>query len=122
LIVFVGIPILGHISQSVKQNQNGNVKRRSTNTETVLANAMSYLAGISEIEWYEVHNNNVYIGFNTFPSDWRTIINGAALRGNEAIDFGVHVWAINANRISKGWRPGDGSYYEEVTARYGKIQ
>jgi len=132
LIVFVGLPLLGHICSSIKQKQkrssrlpgdiNGNVKQESINTETLLKDAMSYLSGISEIEWYEIYKNNVYIGFKTLPSDWRIIINGAALRGNETIDSGVHVWAINANKFSKGWRPGDGSYYGEVTARYGKIR
>ena len=122
LIVFVGIPLLGHISSSIKQKQNGTGKQESINTETVLNNAMSYLSGISEIEWYEISKNDIYIGFKTLPSDWQIIINGAALKGNKAIDFGVHVWAINANKFSKGWRPGDGSFYGEVTTRYGKIQ
>lgn len=88
----------------------------------ILREAMSYLSEIPEIEWYEIQRNNVYIGFKILPSDWQIIINGAALRGNETIDFGVHVWAIDSNRFSKGWRPGDGPFYGEMTARYGKLQ
>ena len=48
------------------------------------------------------------------------VIKGAAIAGNKAINFGVHVWAIKASE--KGWRPGDGHFYKEVTARYGKIE
>lgn len=98
-----------------------NRPKRSSNYQA-LQGAMSYLLDIPEIEWYEIQGNDIYIGFNTLPSDWRIIINGAALRANETIDFGVHVWAIDSNRFNKGWRPGDGSYYGEVTARYGKIR
>lgn len=90
--------------------------------EIALQKAMSYFSEISEIEWYEIQRNNIYIGFKQLPSNWQIIINGAALRGNETIDFGVHVWAINANKFNKGWRPGDGPYYGEVTARHGRIE
>lgn len=47
-------------------------------------------------------------------------IEGANLRGNKAIDFGVHMCAVPAEQ--ERWRPGKGSYYKEVTGRYGKIQ
>jgi hypothetical protein len=85
-----------------------------------LNKAMSYLSEIPEIVWYQVERNNVYIGFSPLPEDWEMIIKGAALRGNQAINFGCHVWAVDANK--KGWRPGDSPFYGEVTARYGKLQ
>ncbi len=87
-----------------------------------LHKAMSYLSEIPEVEWHEIQRNNVYIGFKQLPSDWRIIINGAALRGNEAMNFGCHIWAIDANKFNEGWRPGDGPFYGEMTARYGKLQ
>jgi hypothetical protein len=48
------------------------------------------------------------------------ILKGAAKRANDAFGLGVHVWAVDGTK--KGWRPGDGPYYEEVTARHGKIE
>ena len=54
------------------------------------------------------------------PKDLRAIINAAAIWGNKAYGFGVHVWAVDARY--KGWRPGDGPFYCEATARYGKIE
>lgn len=93
---------------------------KSSSYEPIIRNELEYLHDIPEIGWFEVDGNNVYIGFKTVPSDLSLIIRGAALRANKAIDFGVHVWAVKASQ--KGWRPGQGPYYEEVTARHGKIE
>ena len=81
---------------------------------------LSYLSEIPEVSWYEVERNNVYIGFSPLPDDWGIIIKGAALRGNKVINFGCHVWAVDANKM--GWRPGDSPFYGEVTARHGKLE
>lgn len=86
----------------------------------VLNKELSYLSEVPEIVWYEIERNNVYIGFSPLPEDWEMIIKGAALTGNHAINFGCHVWAVDANK--KGWRPGDSPFYGEVTARYGKLE
>ena len=86
----------------------------------VLNKELSYLSEVPEIVWYEVERNNVYIGFSPLPEDWEMIIKGAALRGNQAINFGCHVWAVDANK--KGWRPGDSPFYGEITARHGKLE
>jgi hypothetical protein len=88
--------------------------------QAALTKRLSYLQNIPEISWVEYERNNVYIGFNKRPDDLRTIINAAAAMGNRAYGFGVHVWAVKANQ--RGWRPGDGEYYCEATARYGKVE
>jgi len=89
--------------------------------EEKIKSALNYLdEAVKEIQWIEIEGNTVYIGFKALPEDYVLIIKGAALRGNKAIDFGVHVWAISAEH--RGWRPGKGPYYGEATARYGKIQ
>lgn len=88
--------------------------------EVKLRAALAYLIDIPEVSWFEVVGNNVYVGFNSKSDDLSLIIRGAAVKGNKAIQFGVHVWAVPAN--NRGWRPGKGPFYEEVTARNGKIQ
>ena len=88
--------------------------------QDALKSRLEYLKDIPEIAWVEFDGNNVYIGFKKRPSDLRTIVNAAALWGNKAYGFGVHVWAVEARL--RGWRPGEGPYYCEATARYGKVQ
>ena len=75
---------------------------------------------IPEISWVEFKNNNVYIGFNERTKDMRMIINAAALHGNRAYGFGVHVWAVDEKY--RGWSPGNDPYYCTATARHGKIE
>jgi len=88
--------------------------------EATLKSEMRYLNDIEEIAWWEVDGNNVYVGFREVPSHWQWIIRGAALRGNRAINFGCHVWAVKGG--APGWRPGDPGYLGQVTARYGRIR
>jgi len=88
--------------------------------EATLREELLYLNEIEEIAWWEVEDNNVYIGFRELPSDWQWIIRGAALRGNKAIDFGCHVWAVRGR--APGWRPGDPGFVDQVTARYGRVR
>ena len=88
--------------------------------QAALENRLAYLKDIPEIAWVEFDGNDVYIGFKQRPSDLRAIVNAAAVWGNRAYGFGVHVWAVEAKY--RGWRPGNAPYYCEATARYGKIQ
>jgi hypothetical protein len=89
--------------------------------EQVLKERLSYLDEVSEISWVEIDGNNVYIGFRSIPEDYDMIVRAAAFHGNNAIDFGVHVWAIDAKYT--GWRPGQGKpFICEATARYGRVQ
>jgi len=87
--------------------------------ELSIKNALNYLQDVSEIVWIEIDGNNVYLGFSQRPSDLPLVVKGVALRANEAINFGVHTWAVDARH--RGWRAGDGSYWFETTARYGQI-
>ena len=74
----------------------------------ILFKSVKYLTDIPEVSWIEVEQNDVYIGWNSIPSDFDMINRFAAMIGNRAINFGVHVWSIQASK--KGWRPGDSSY------------
>jgi len=103
--MFVGILV----ATSAHARDNSALKKR-----------MEYLRGIEEVSWVEIDNNNVYIGFERRPLDLPAIVNAAAVVGNRALDFGVHVWAVAAEH--SGWRPGDAPYYCEATARYGKLK
>lgn len=76
---------------------------------------------VKEIAWIDVSSNNVYIGFSSVPADMSFIIRGAAIRCNRAINVGCHVWALPANS-KRPWRGGDGPYFEEVTARNGRVE
>ncbi|MBT4208877.1 hypothetical protein HOE22_11150 [Candidatus Woesearchaeota archaeon] len=104
-----------------KYNKTQTTKKPSQSSkEQQLKSLMVYLDDISEVKWWEVDDNTIYINFNPVPSDWNAIIRGLALSGNEKIGFGVHVWALKNK--SRGWRPGDSGYLGNVTARYGKIK
>ena len=104
-----------------KYNNTQTINKPShSSKEQKLKSLMVYLDDISEVKWWEVDENTIYINFNPTPNDWKAIIRGAALGGNEKIGFGVHVWALNNK--NRGWRPGDSGYLGNVTARYGKIK
>ena len=100
------------------RNENGSSAAPKKNPGA--EQALSYLNDIEEIKWVEIDGNNAYIGFDPLPSDWQLVIKAAAVHANKATDFGFHVWAVPAAK--RGWRPGDSSYYGNVTARYGKIE
>jgi len=85
-----------------------------------LAKRLSYLKDIPEVSWVKFDDNNVYIGFKTLPGDLGAIVNAAAIHGNRAIDFGVHVWAVPETQ--KNFRPGLDPSYCSATARHGKIE
>lgn len=103
-----------------KTDKSGSTHSKSTTYTKTLMTELNYLNDIGEVSWLEIDGNNVYIDFEPLPSDWNTIIRAAALNGNRAIDFGVHVWAMSGKQ--KGWRPGDSGYTGNATARYGKIK
>jgi hypothetical protein len=84
-----------------------------------LERKLAYLNDIDEVSWVEFDANNVYVGFERRPADLSAIVNAAAVNGNRALGFGVHVWAVPGRR---GWRPGDGTYYCEATARHGELE
>lgn len=76
---------------------------------------------MDEVDWVEYDDNEVYVGFNRFPSDLKPMINAWAVQANWALGFGVRVYAVlNA---PKGWRPGAPSAGLYVgAARHGKIE
>jgi len=82
--------------------------------------ALSYLGNVSEVAWYEIDKNNVYIGFTSRPTDLGLVVGAAAFNGNKARDFGFHAWAVDAKTAQKGWRPGQPGYICSATCRHGK--
>lgn len=86
--------------------------------EAVLQKELAYLKSIPEVRWVVFDGNRVYLGFGSLPKDIRIIINTAAYHGNQAINFGVHVWAVDSKFRES---PADG-YICAATARYGKVR
>jgi hypothetical protein len=79
---------------------------------TALKARLQYLYSIPEIKDVAFDNNTVYVYFNPLPDDWCLIIKMAAVWGNRAHGFGVHVWAMKDKS----------SFYGEITARHGRIE
>jgi hypothetical protein len=90
--------------------------------EHILGSELGYLKNIREVQWIEIDSNTVYVGFAPIPSDYREICNAAAFIGNRAINFGVHVWAIDATKYNNYWRPGSGTALYETTCRHGQFE
>jgi hypothetical protein len=89
--------------------------------EKRLISAMDYLKDMPRVSWFEVDDNDVYIGLSKGTTlEIEFTMESAALIGNKVTNFGVHVWGVPASN-SRGWRPGDGPYYGCVTGRYGKV-
>ena len=110
LIGLIGMPaeLLG---QTAKDEQE--VKVKSAIPPSIV--------DMDEVDWVEYDGNEVYVGFNKFPSDLKPMINAWAVQANWKLDFGVRVFA--ALNAPKGWRPGDkcdGVYIG--SARHGKIE
>ena len=119
LVLFIALLSLNFNSYTDKV-ENGRTHSLSSEREIKLKDELKYLNDITDISWWEVDNNTVYICFKTAPSDWRLILQFAALRGNVRIGFGTHAWGLVGAKY--GWRPGDGYYLGVETARYGKIK
>jgi hypothetical protein len=124
LLFFLLIVYIGTMDSGKKRTSNSASKaiqsqKSSSSRQSKVKNAISYLNDIDEVAWVEVDNNNVYVGFDPVPSDMDAIIRAAAMNGNRAADFGVHVWAVKSTQ--RNWRPGQGSYLAQHSARHGKI-
>ena len=84
-----------------------------------LAPALSYLEEMEEVLWVRYDKNTVHVCFiHPLPHHYREICREAARRGNEAIDFGCHVWAFKEGKDLYDYSV-DGYEYN-VTFRYGK--
>jgi len=121
VIVFVGTMDTSKQRTRVSSNKSKSTTahKSSSSRQSKVKSALSYLNDIDEVAWVEIDDNNVYVGFDPSPSDMDAIIRAAAMTGNRAADFGVHVWAVKANQ--RNWRPGQESYLAEPSARHGKI-
>jgi hypothetical protein len=83
-----------------------------------------FFMDIPEVKWVRFKENTVYVGFDPYPIDGVSILRGAALHGNKAINFGCHIWAVHVDQQNNAPYYGtlDGKWYKEVTARYGKFE
>ena len=83
-----------------------------------------FFMDIPEVIWCKFVGNTIYVGFEPYPHDGRAILRGAALHGNEAINFGCHIWAVHADQKNNPPHYGtfSGKWYDEVTARYGRFE
>ncbi len=86
--------------------------------EAALRKKLAYLKSIPEVSWVVFDRNNVYLGLESLPSDIKIIVGAAAYHGNRAINFGVHVWAVDSKFRES---PSD-RYICFATARYGKVR
>jgi len=95
-----------------------------TKTTATAQEALAYLStDVEEVQWLDFDGNDLYIGFRPIPGDLCTVIGGAAFRGNQATNFGYHVWAVDASKAAKGWRPGDpAGLICMATARHGESE
>ncbi len=80
-----------------------------------------------EIKWIIVDGNNAYVGWNPIPKDYREVCKSMALSANKATNFGFHVWAFDASKVSYGKDAVQDAISHrkalfETTARYGKIE
>lgn len=82
-----------------------------------LSKRLSYLKDIPEISWVIIVKNNVYLGFVKKINDMGAICRGAAVQGNRAYGFGVHVYAVDGYQAD--WKKA--KHYCRATARHGRI-
>ncbi len=73
-----------------------------------------------EIEWVRIDANTIYLGVTHCDRDIEETARELALRGNEQLNFGCHVWVVPAGSPRYGPDLISNSYFN-VTARYGRI-
>ena len=95
-----------------------------TREEILRKELEEFFMDITEVKWVKFNDNTIYVGFNSYPLDGNAILRGAALHGNKAIIFGCHVWAVHEDQKNNYPYYGtlNGKWYDEITARYGKIK
>lgn len=60
---------------------------------SVVEERLAYLKDIEGVAQVAFERNNVFIGFESLPEDYETIVRAAAVHGNKALNRRVHVWA-----------------------------
>lgn len=84
----------------------------------VVEKRLAYLSDIPEVAEVVFVRNNVYIGFESLPDDFETIVRAAAFHGNKALGRRVHVWACKyvAGQDHRAW-----PWYCFATGQNGKV-
>ncbi len=107
-IIFIGLLLFSFCSLSQAEDQ------------AALEARLVYLTDLPEVSWVIFNDNNVYVGFSSRPRDMGMIVNAAALHGNRAYGFGVHIYAVpDSDRDKLPW--GKWRLYCSASARYGKV-
>ena len=105
ILIFVGIMVLAISATAGRRDQSA------------LKESLDYLKDVPEISWVVFDRNNVYIGFSEQVNDVGSICRGAAVNGNRAYGFGVHVYAVDGYQAD--WKKS--KHYCTATARHGKV-
>ena len=111
--------------QKVKRKRRKKKITKINNNENILRHELEgFFMDIPEVKWVKFNNNSIYVGFSPYPIDGEAILKGAALHGNQVINFSCHVWAVHADQKNNSPYYGtmNGKWYKEVTARYGRIR
>ena len=107
-----------------KQTEKAQEITESKRNEEILRKELEgYLLDIPEVKWCRFVDNSIYVGFDPFPEDGEAIITSTAYHGNQAINFGCHVWAVYADQKNNPPYYGTmkGKWYAEQTCRYGQF-
>ena len=88
---------------------------------TALRQRMQYLNNLDEVSWVKFDGGEVYVGFNTRPSDLGLTMASAVLAAAKAHgNRKVRVVAVDGG--APGWRPGDGQVFCEATMQLGSVK
>lgn len=119
--LFGVVVMIGVVGCGLSDEERAAMDKKQADREQTILQELSYLTEESDVAYVKVKNNNVYLGLKERSSDMSMMARGAALRCNKAIDFGCHVWVVDAV-ASEPFNEYTFKYWEEVTARGGRIQ
>ncbi len=85
---------------------------------SVVEKRLAYLNDIEGVAQVAFERNNVFIGFETLPDDYESIVRAAAFHGNKALGRRVHVWAC---KYDAEIAPDRWPVYCFATAQNGKV-
>lgn len=75
-----------------------------------IASVSGHLDNIPEVKWYYIEDNAIYIAFDPIYDGYQQTCNATAFKGNKAIGFGTHVYALDGKKyhsfksLPSNWR------------------
>jgi len=91
-----------------------NEQTRSTNPTISLQGVLHpFFKDIPTVKWVVYNGKQVYVGFDANfnpdrPDPLKMIMGNAAREASKAGHRAIELWAVDANRTNKGWRPETG--------------